>query len=144
MKQRGVTLIELVVTITVIATAASALIGTLSYLSGEGTSYLLQAQAQSVADAYLSEISGASFADPDGADGEGSRCQFDDVDDYAGYAANVATDQCGNVVGNFPVRVVLTAGGLGTLPAADVWRIDVTVSYDNTSVTATGFRTRHP
>lgn len=143
MKQRGVTLIELVVTITVIATAASALIGTLSYLSGEGTSYLLQAQAQSVADAYLSEISGASFADPD-VDGEGNRCQFDDVDDYAGYAANVATDKCGNPVGNFPVRVVLTAGGLGTLPAADVWRIDVTVSYDNTSVTATGFRTRHP
>ena len=143
MKQRGVTLIELVVSIAVIATAAATLIGTLSYLSGQGADYLLQAQAQSIADSYLAEITGKSFADPNGADGEGNRCNFDDVDDYAGFGASVATDQCGNVMGNFPIRVTLTRGGLRLLPPADVWRIDVTVGYGNSSVSSTGYRTRY-
>ncbi|HEX6639321.1 MAG TPA: type II secretion system protein [Steroidobacteraceae bacterium] len=141
---RGVTLVELLVTIMVIAVAGSALVGTLGYLSGQGSDYLLQAQAQSIADAYLGEITGKSFADPDGADGEADRQAFDDVDDYNGLNTPVATDEAGNVVGNFRVRVNLTAGGLATIPAADTWRIDVTVDYGNTSVLATGFKTRHP
>ena len=69
--------------IVVIATAGSALLGTLSYLSGQGGNYLLQAQAQSIADAYLNEITGKCFADcVPGA--EANRQQFDDVTDYNG------------------------------------------------------------
>jgi MSHA pilin protein MshD len=141
--QRGVTLVELVVTIVVIATAGSALLGTLSYLSGQGSNYILQAQAQSIADAYLSEITGKCFADcipgP-----EANRQQFDNVTDYNGLDTPVATDEAGNVIGNFRVRVNLTAGGLVLLPAASVWRIDVTVDYDNGVAVATGYRTNHP
>lgn len=143
-RQRGVTLIELVVSIMVIATAGAALIGTLSYLAGTGSDGILQAQAQAVADAYLSEITGKAFVDPN-VDGEANRTLFDDVDDYNGLNTPTATDDAGNAMGNFPVRVNLTAGGLGALPAADVWRIDVTVSYGNgASVVATGYRARYP
>jgi MSHA pilin protein MshD len=142
--QRGATLVELVVAIVVISVAGSALVGTLSYLSGSGSEYLLQAQAQSVADAYLHEITGKSFADPNGVDGEANRVQYDDVDDYAGLDTPTATDEAGNAAGNFRVRVNLTAGGLGASPAADVWRIDVTVDYPNGSALATGYRTRRP
>jgi MSHA pilin protein MshD len=142
-RQRGLTLVELVVSIVVIATAGAALMGTLSYLSGQGSDYILQSQAQSIADAYLSEILGQSFADPD-VDGETDRCLFDDVDDYNGLNTASATDKCGNAMGNFSVRVALTAGGLGAIPAADAWRIDVTVDYgDGSTATATGFKTRH-
>ena len=141
--QRGVTLIELVVSIVVMATAGSALLGTLSYLSGQGGNYLLQAQAQSIADAYLTEITGKCFADcVPGA--EANRQQFDDVTDYNGLDTLVATDEAGNVIGNFRVRVNLTAGGLAPLPAGAVWRIDVTVDYDNGFALATGYRTNHP
>lgn len=142
--ERGVTLVELLVSIMVIAVAGSALMGTLGYLSGQGSDYILQAQAQSIADAYLCEITGRSFADPDGVDGEGNRQDFDDVDDYNGLNTTVASDEAGNVIGNFRVRVNLSAGGLAAIPAADAWRIDVTVDYGNTSVLATGFKTRHP
>ena len=142
--QRGVTLIELIVAIVVISTAGAALVGTLGYLSGTGSDHILQTQAQSIADAYLSEITGKSFTDPDGVDGEGSRAAFDDVDDYNGLDTPAASDEFGNAAGNFRVRVSLTAGGLGTLPAADVWRIDVTVDYGNSTVIATGYKTRHP
>jgi MSHA pilin protein MshD len=143
--QRGVTLIELIATITIIGIAGAALAGTLSYLAGSGSTHLRQAQAQTVAAAYLAEISGKSFADPDGMDGEPNRAQFDDVDDYNGLDTPTATDQFGNPAGNFRVRVSLTPGGLGTLPAIAVWRIDVTVDYDTGAfVVATGYRTNHP
>jgi MSHA pilin protein MshD len=143
-RQRGVTLIELIAAIAVISTAGAALVGTLAYLAGTGSNHILQTQAQSIADAYLSEITGKSFADPNGVDGEGNRAAYDDVDDYNGLDTLSAADEFGNAAGAFRVRVNLTAGGLGALPAADVWRIDVTVDYDNTSVIATGYRTRHP
>ena len=55
--QRGVTLIELVVSITVIALAASALMGVLGYLAGSGGTVILQTQAQSIANARLSSSS---------------------------------------------------------------------------------------
>ncbi len=139
---RGVTLIELVVSITVIAIAGAALTGTLAYLSGTGNTSILQAQAQSIANAYLNEISGKAFV----ADGvEGSRDLYDDIFDYNGLDDAVARDEFGNVAGNFRVRVSVVAGALNAVPAADVRRIDVTVDYGNaSSVVASGYRTRYP
>ena len=60
-RERGVTLIELVVAIVVIAVAGAALPGTLAYLNGTGNTSILQAQAQSIANAYLNEILGKNF-----------------------------------------------------------------------------------
>jgi prepilin-type N-terminal cleavage/methylation domain-containing protein len=119
--QRGVTLIELIASITVIALAGAALMGTLSYLAGTGGSYVRQAQAQSIADAYLAEITGRSFAD---------------VAAYNGLNTQEP--------GGFRVRANLSPGGLGTLPNNAVWRIDVTVDYGASVVVATGYRTNRP
>lgn len=139
---RGVTLVELVVSIVVIAIAGAALSGTLAYLNGTGNTSILQAQAQSIANAYLNEITGKRFV----ADGvEGSRDQYDDIFDYNGLDDAAARDEFGNAAGNFRVRVVVGAGALNGLPAADVRRIDVTVDYGNgSSVVASGYRTRYP
>lgn len=136
-RQRGVTLVELVVAIVVIAMAGSALIGTLSYLAGTSGTTMRQAQAQAIADAYLGEITGKSFTDPDGVDGEANRPQFDDVNDYIGFATAEP--------GNFLVTVAVNAGTLTGVPNNAVWRVDVSVEYDaNTTVVATGYRTNHP
>ena len=136
-RQRGVTLVELVVAIVVIAMAGSALIGTLSYLAGTSGTTLRQAQAQAIADAYLAEINGKSFTDPDGVDGEANRALFDDVNDYIGFAASEP--------GNFPVNVAVNAGTLTGIPNNAVFRIDVSVEYDtNATAVATGYRTNRP
>jgi MSHA pilin protein MshD len=138
------TLVEVVVAIVIIGLAGAALVGTLSYLSGSGNASMLQAQAQSIANAYLEEIAGKAFVDPN-VDGEGSRAQFDDIDDYDGLDTAAATDEFGNVAGNFHVHVSVVAGTLGALPAADVRRIDVTVDYGNASqVLVSAYRTRYP
>jgi MSHA pilin protein MshD len=137
------TLVEVVVTIVIIGLAGSALVGTLSYLAGTGNASMLQTQAQAIADAYLSEILGKAFVDPN-IDGEASRDLYDDIDDYDGLAG-LATDERGNSAGNFQVNVSVVQGALGALPAADVRRIDVTVTYGNNStVIASGYKTRHP
>jgi prepilin-type N-terminal cleavage/methylation domain-containing protein len=144
-RPRGFTLIELVVTITVIGMAGASLVGTLSYLAGTSGSNMLQAQAQSIANAYLDEITGMAFADPDGVPEGANRVAWDNVMDYNGLDTPTASDKNGNAAGNFRVRVAITAGGLGTLPVNAVWRIDVTVNYDATgTMVATGYRTNHP
>ena len=141
-RERGVTLVELVVAIVVIAVAGAALSGTLAYLNGTGNTVILQAQAQSIANAYLNEISSKRFL----ADGvEASRDQYDDIFDYDGMNTAVASDEFGNVVGNFRVSVRVGPGTLNAIPAADVRRIDVTVDYGNaSSVVASAYRTRYP
>ncbi|MBC8024935.1 MAG: prepilin-type N-terminal cleavage/methylation domain-containing protein [Steroidobacteraceae bacterium] len=141
-RESGVTLIELVVSIVVIAVAGAALMGTLAYLSGTGNTSILQAQAQSIANAYLNEILGKRFA-PDGV--EGSRNQYDDVRDYNNLDHAVAQDVLDNPAGNFRVRVTVGPGALNGVPAGAVRRIDVTVSYGNgSSVVASGYRTNYP
>ena len=134
---RGVTLIELVVSIVVIAVAGAALSGTLAYLNGTGNTSILQAQAQSIANAYLNSILDKNFAS--------SPAPFDDVNDYNGLNDPVALDAAGNAAGNFRVQVTVGPGVLNGLPAAAVRRIDVTVAYGNgSSVVATGYRTNYP
>jgi MSHA pilin protein MshD len=140
--ERGVTLVELIVSIVVIAIAGAALSGTLAYLNGTGNISILQAQAQSIANAYLNVVTARNFL-PDGV--EASRAQYDDVNDYNGIDDVVAQDVAGNAAGNFRVRVTVGPGALPGLPAAAVRRIDVTVTYGNgATVVASGYRTNYP
>lgn len=136
-REHGMTLVELVVAIVVIAMAGSALVGTLSYLAGSSSTTLRQAQAQARADAWLAQITGKSFNDPDGVDGEANWGLYDDVNDYGGLTLVEA--------GDFTVRVAVNAGGLTGIPPNAVWRVDVSVEYDtNRTAVATGYRTNHP
>jgi MSHA pilin protein MshD len=144
--QRGVTLVELIVSITVIALAASALMGVLGYLAGSGGTVILQTQAQSIANAYLAQALAKSFNDPDGVDGEAAFTAFDDVNDYNGLDHASAVDRFGNAAGNFRVRMTVGAGTLNGLnAAANVLRVDVRVDYaPGYFVEVSGYRTRYP
>jgi MSHA pilin protein MshD len=138
------TLIEVTVAIVIIALAGAALVGTLSYLSGTGNTSMLQAQAQSIANAYLTEIVGKAFVDPN-VNGETLRSQFDDIGDYNGLDTSAASDEFGNPAGNFHVHVTVGPGTLTGIPAVNVRRIDVTVDYgNNAQVLASAYRTSYP
>jgi MSHA pilin protein MshD len=97
-RQRGVTLIELVISIVIIAVAASAILGLLARTTASSADAMVLAQAVSVAEAYVEEISLKPFADPDGTDGEAARVAFDDVDDYNGLVDVGARDQFGAAI----------------------------------------------
>lgn len=145
--ERGATLIELTISIVVIAIAASAVLGLLSRTVGRSADAMVMSQATAIAEAYLEEISLKPYADPDGADGETARTAFDDVDDYNGLVDNGARDQFGNALASLTqYRVAVTVGtstALTGVPQADAERIDVRVTYPgNGVVLLTGYKTR--
>jgi MSHA pilin protein MshD len=148
-RQRGVTLIELVITITVIAIASVAVLGTISATTVRSADRMQRQQALAVAQAYMEEIALRSFSDPDGtAVREPLRADYDDVDDYNGLADNGARDQLGRSVaslGSYVVRVsVASSRALGGVPQNAVKRIDVTVTDPSgNAVALTGYRSRY-
>ena len=145
--ERGATLIELVISIVVIAIAASAVLGVLSSTAGRSADAMVLSQAVAIAEAYLEEISLKAYVDPDGVDGEAARPDFDDVDDYHGLVDIGARDQFGAALAplaQYTVTVTVAAStALAGVPGADAERIDVRVTYPgNGSVALTGYKTR--
>ena len=101
--QSGVTLIELVIAIVVIATAAATLVGLLAYMSRNSAEGMSRAQSAAIANAYLNEVLRAQFDasedDIDGYDGRidvGARSALGTVPDEL-QSYTVAID-----VANFP------------------------------------------
>jgi len=147
-RQLGTTLIELIITITVVAIAVTAVLGNLSMTSTMSALALVRHQSTAIAEAYLEEILLRPFVDPDGADGETARAQLDDVDDYNGRTDVGARDQFGNAIAGldaYTVNVrVQQSTALTGVPGAQALRVDVTATHgSDTPVIATGYRTRY-
>jgi MSHA pilin protein MshD len=145
---RGVTLIELVVAIAIFSIAVMSVVGALAANAAHSAETMIRQQAEAIAQSYLQEILAKSYLDPDGVNGEAARPAFDNVADYNGLPDNDVRDQFGNAItglGLFSVRVRVGPGSLGGVPAADVRRIDVTVTDAiGHTVVASGYRTRYP
>ncbi len=147
-RQSGVTLIELIISIVVIAIAIGGVLGVLSQSAGRSADAMVMSQAVAVAEGYLEEITLRPFVDPDGVDGEALRTDFDDVDDYNGLVDVGARDQFGNAppaLAGYTVTVTVTpSSALASVPSADAERVDVRVTYAPSVVVAlTGYRTRY-
>ena len=145
--QRGVTLVELLVSIVIVSIAASGVLGVLSMTTAASADPMIRHQAAAIAEAYLEEIMLKPVADPDGVDGEPARADYDDLDDYDGLADAGARDQFGaSIAGlaNYNVTVsVAPSSGLPSVPAADALRIDVVVSHAaDINFVLSGYRTR--
>jgi MSHA pilin protein MshD len=143
---RGLTLIEVVVSITVIGISVAAVLGVLSMLATGSSEAMIRNQAIAIASAYLEEITLKPYADPDTTGGETSRITYDDISDYNGLVDTGARDQLGNPIaglGQYTVRVTVGAGTLPSIAAASVRRIDVNVQHPSAGVnmTLSGYRT---
>jgi MSHA pilin protein MshD len=142
---RGVTLIELVLSIVIIAIAVSAVLGALSYSASRSADAMVRHQSVAIASTYLEEIVLKNFT----ADGvEASRSLYDDVSDYNGLNDVGARDQFGTAVaglGQYTVTVAVGGGTLGSLSAStEVKRIDVNVQHaTGVVVKISGYRTNN-
>lgn len=146
-RQSGVTLIELIISIVVIAIAIGGVLGVLSASVGRSADAMVMSQAVAIAEAYLEEITLKSFDDPDGVDGEANRIDFDDVDDYDGLVDVGARDQFGVAIASlsqYTVSVtVVQSVALTSVPGADAKRVDVSVTYaPNVTVALSAYKTR--
>jgi MSHA pilin protein MshD len=145
---RGVTLIELVVAITVVAIAVTTILGAMGAIALRSADAMMQQQAIAIAQAYLDEITQRWVIDPNGSQPNTGRASWDLVDQYNGLVDVGAHDQFGNAIaglGAYTVSVSTTpTGGLAGVPTASARRIDVTVTYSPSgSVTLSGYRTNY-
>lgn len=151
-RQSAFTLVEIIVTIVVIAIASTALLSFANMVRGSADP-VIQQQATTIAEAYLEEIMLRPFNDPQGGEtgtdeGEAGRADYDDVKDYRSLAAGAAADQFGNPVAAlaaYTVTVTITNAALGSVPMADSLRVDVNVDHPAIGdILLSGFRTRYP
>jgi MSHA pilin protein MshD len=157
-RQRGVTLVEVVLFVLIVGVALSAVLGTLSWASVRSVDPVVQRQAIAIAESMLQEVLSQPFTvnDPDGGPdalgpepGEArgsSTAPFDHVNDYHGYASSGVTDATGAAVAGlqaYAVAVSVQPQALDGLPAQDGLLVTVTVTGPGGTVVAlAGFRAR--
>jgi len=170
---RGLSLIELVIFIAVVSAALAGVLAVFIQSTGTSADPMLRRQSLAIAQSLLEEVSLMPFtfcdgddanvttatstagcaggADAIGPDGENrfATPQFDNVNDYAGYAMSGIVDITNTAVAGlsgYSASVAVTAAALNTMSAAsgDVLRISVTVTDPRGgTLTLDGYRTRH-
>jgi MSHA pilin protein MshD len=149
---RGFTLVELIVLIVVLSAAIAGVLLVFQNTVRGSVDPQVNKQAQAIAEAMIDEILLASY---DPLPGTGSRANFDDVSDYAGYNTGgtgmkdmqgnpIAGLGAYNVTGITVTVVALTDSGGALAPVAEAKRVTVSVSGPGgVSAVLDGYRTRY-
>jgi len=143
--QRGMTLVELVMTIVIISVAIAGVIGAFSLAAGRSSDVLSQVRAIELAQLYADEIMARRYDESTGsggtpvyagscnigADAGESRATFDDVDDYHSTDDQPPRSADGAISGfsDFRVQVSVVCAGTGLgLAQQNAKRIDLLVT----------------
>jgi MSHA pilin protein MshD len=155
--QSGFTLVELIVSIVVIAVAVTGVLLAVQFTTMHSADPMIRQQAVAIADAYMEEIMLQRYKDPDG-DNDEPRSKFDDVYDYNDVNNEEPRDQTNSTMPgleNYRVDVQVenatsdssTPGRLG--PSGEKLdqsaKITVTVTHQSADVefSLTGFKTQY-
>jgi len=142
---RGLTLIELLVTITIVGIVMTGVVGALASHSVQGANRMIRQQATAIASAYLEEIMQRPFS---GTPGVKPRALYDNVNDYLALPDAVVRDQQGLAIpnlGQYSVIVQVMGGTMPVVPAVDTRLITVTVTHSTgLTVRLSGYKTNHP
>jgi MSHA pilin protein MshD len=150
-RQRGMTLIELVIAIVIMGIASAALYTAMASITGRSADPMLRQQSLAIAEAYLEEIELQVFVDPSTQLTcqaiPANRGQFDDVCDYRGLVDNGAVNATGQGIADlagYRVSVVVTPQAWNGLAASDVLYIQVSVRDPaGQDLVLGGYRTRY-
>lgn len=143
-RTRGVTLVELIVSIVIIGVALSGVLMVFIRNTSASADPLIWHQATAIAEAYLEEALTKSFTVGPGA----TRDTYDDVLDY-NFTDVGARDQTGTPIsglGGYTVQVQAAAEALTVVTASNAIRVQVTVTpqvLTSTTVIISGYRTNY-
>ena len=139
---RGVTFIELIISMVIISVAVMGVFSAFSTTIGHSADPMIQEQAVLIGESYMEEILAKAYDEQDVSDvpdvggpdaGETSRSLYDDVDDYNGLTPTSVADQTGTAIVSLAayqvtVSVVQDDASLGS-PFAIAKRIDISVNH---------------
>lgn len=137
--QRGVTLIELVVSIVILSVAATGILMVMTQTVLSSADPMLREQATAIAQSYMEEILTQPLTEPDGGEVNGpesgeNRATYDDVWDYHNLNNNAgARDQNDAAVSGlegYNIAVAITSTTLGPGAGSPALRIRITVTHD--------------
>ena len=149
-RNRGVNLVELLISIVIISIACTGVLLIYAQTVRFSADPMVQTQALAIAEAYLDEILARPLVDPDGSNVGETRATYDNVDDYDNLSDSPPQDQTGSVadfapadgqpdLGGYQVDVDVTAGVM--VNGVAMSQVDVRVRYSTVvDITLTGYR----
>jgi MSHA pilin protein MshD len=143
-RQSGLSLIELVIFIVVVSVALVGILTVMDITTKSSADPQVRKQAIAIAESLLEEVMLKEHTNPSGGYTGTDRSQFDDVDDYNGYAATPAVDVNGAVLpttGTFSESVSVTATPWGGL-SDDPKLITVTVNGGGETISVSAYRAK--
>ncbi|MCQ8106083.1 prepilin-type N-terminal cleavage/methylation domain-containing protein [Methylomonas sp. SURF-2] len=136
--QRGVTLVELILSMVIIGIALVGIFSVINLTVSHSADPLVQHQALAIAESYLEEILPQNYA----GGASGNRADFDDVDDYNGLSDHGARDQHGAAVNGLEQYsvTVSVAAPVALAGGVKAKQITVSVSGPGGSLSLVGYR----
>lgn len=146
-KQRGVTLIELIVFIVIISVGLAGILGVMNVTTRASADPLARKQAVALAEAVLDEVLSKNYCDPDlvppscVVSREGARGLYDDIADYDGQSiAGDVTLGADPVAALASYTATITVAAPAAVSGVLMRRIAVTVTGGAQAVTLFGYR----
>lgn len=142
LRQRGFTLIELIIFIVVVGVGVAGILSVYTTSIKSSADPLLHKQTLSIAESLLEEIVQKAYANPvDGYSGS-ARALFDDVDDYNGYTSASVVDAAGNAVAGLSGYSITPAVAVSTvtLNAVALKKVVVSVTGPQGTVQLSAYR----
>lgn len=145
-RMAGVTLVELVVAMVIVGIALAGLVTAYNRASIASTDPLITQQMLAIGETMMEEVMLKPYDSPTTGK-ESTRAQYDELDDYAGYTEQSVTDVDGNAIAGlerYQVSVAVDPAQLALpdMPAGQIKRVVVTVSYGKQDLALTGWRTK--
>lgn len=172
-RQRGLTLIELIVFIVIVGVALAGILTVFNVTTKSGADPMIRKQMLAIAEALLEEVQLQPFTwcDPDdpkaatapdtttpppvgcttleaigpeaGETRGSATTPFDNVNDYNGLAGITTSITGGAMPSGYSAAISVAQNALNGIAAADSLRITVTVTRGADSLALEGYRTRH-
>ncbi len=144
-RQRGFTLIELIIFIVVVSVGLAGILSVMNTVVKSSADPMVRKQAMVLAESILEEVLQKEYANPDGGyTGAPDRTQFDDVDDYKGLTApqieTLFADSRTQVPG---YTIAINVAAAAAVSGVDMKRVTVTVSRGSESIALSGYRANY-